>query len=99
MFKDKTNLPVDQKHLNTSTQRPTPPMNSLKIMALLEFFQKFQQIQNKNKNYQLKWVYMRNCRSKYLSSINKTKPKIHKVDCVVQDDDRIILISVMINTE
>lgn len=32
MFKDKTNLPVDQKHLNTSTQRP---MNSLKIMALL----------------------------------------------------------------
>lgn len=36
MFKDKTNLPVDQKHLNTSTQRPTPPMNSLKIMALLD---------------------------------------------------------------
>lgn len=35
MFKDKTNLPVDQKNLNTSTQRPTPPMNSLKIMALL----------------------------------------------------------------
>lgn len=35
MFKDKTNLPVDQKHWNTSTQRPTPPMNSLKIMALL----------------------------------------------------------------
>lgn len=35
VFKDKTNLPVDQKHLNTSTQRPTPPMNSLKIMALL----------------------------------------------------------------
>lgn len=37
--------------------------------------------------------------SEYLSSINKTKPKILKVDCVVQDDDRMILISVMINTE
>lgn len=67
MFKDKTNLPVDQKHLNTSTQRPTPPMNSLKIMALLywNFFSKISTNSNENKNYQLKWVYMRNCQSKY----------------------------------
>lgn len=63
MFKDKTNLPVDQKHLNTSTQRPTPPMNSLKIMALiLEFFSKISTNSNENKNYQSKWVYMRNVR-------------------------------------